>query len=96
MVGKGQRLAIDDQFLRLQISPDSASDPKMEEKECGGLEKGFSIKLFTKDSISGRFSDCVDRHQFDCTNEPCFVEGGSLTAHRYIEEVLGQHVLPFA
>ncbi|KAJ4425802.1 hypothetical protein ANN_27428 [Periplaneta americana] len=58
--------------------------------------KVFSMQLFIKDSISGRFSDGVDRHHFDCTNEPCFVEDGFLTAHRYIEEILGQHVLPFA
>ncbi|KAJ4437407.1 hypothetical protein ANN_17551 [Periplaneta americana] len=74
-----------------QMSPDSASDPQMED-----WRKVFFIQRFIKDSISGRFSDGVDRRQFDCTNESCFVEDGFLTAHRYIEEILGQHVLPFA
>ncbi|KAJ4435656.1 hypothetical protein ANN_18272 [Periplaneta americana] len=40
-----------------QMSPDSASDLQMEEKECGG--KIFSKQLFKKDSISWRFCDGV-------------------------------------
>ncbi|KAJ4451783.1 hypothetical protein ANN_03255 [Periplaneta americana] len=54
------------------------------------------VTMNVRDSISGQFSDGVNRHQFDCMNESCFVEGGSLTAHCYIEEILGQHVLAFA
>ncbi|KAJ4447717.1 hypothetical protein ANN_09725 [Periplaneta americana] len=70
--------------------------PKWKRESVKDWRKAFSMQLFIKDSISWRFSDGVGSINLIAQTDLVFVESGSRTVHTYIEEILWQHVLPFA
>ncbi|XP_069694773.1 sensory neuron membrane protein 1-like [Periplaneta americana] len=63
-------------------------------KSPDGTERGMHIVC--KDAIRWRFRDGVGRHLHGGPNGMVIVENGGLNAHRYINEILVDHVVPFA